>query len=1036
MKKVTIPLLVLLWILSFNNCINGNENSNIDNLKEINLDFIINGDTIIVDQGGSGDYTRIQDAINHSKDGDTIHVFSGNYTELLNINRSITLIGIGDPLLYHVEEGTTNIIITSNDVNIKNISIENKNDGESPRSNNIVIESSNVLIENINILGDNGIKSFNQKDTTITKCNFNCSAYSILFSNSEDISITHNTFSNYLVLKSVIYFITYDSGGISRDIFISNNTFSGNYQHSSYYLISRNTFEDIYNLTIANHLFSNCNKPLSIGGNNLSIINNIFYQCNEALVIGSEICNNIFRDNVDCRISGRSETRFHDNLFENNTGQIEISGTSPRLFNNTFKNNKVGLYIEGEERECVVNNNFFYRNTVGVSMVGAPNAVVWGNRFIDNDVQAQSSSISHRWYGSYPTGGNYWSDYNGDKDVKMGPQQMDSGSDGFGDTPYVLGNVRDIYPIFIDTITPEAVAGPDMSIDLGEAFHFDATDSTDDQMVIDFKWSFEYDGEEVVRDLAEFDFQFDIAGVYDSELTVSDFAGNEDTDSFTLTVEDRSPPVVVTQGNLTVNQGELAYFSALGTTDLSPISEYKWTFQHEGKEEVLKGPDVSFRFTEVGVHEIQLKVTDSEGNIGYSYFYVTVIDTEDPVAVPGPDIELENGEVADFYGSGSTDNDVIDVYFWTFKYGGRTETLTGETTSFLFNIPGYYTVSLTVTDANENSHSSTLQVTVLDTIDPEAVITGRTKLMEGDSLSLDGLSSTDNGRIVKYVWNFTDGEDKIIEGPYLNHTFERQGYIDVTLTVFDQWDNSNSKVVTVEVPDTERPKASAGDDMTVKKGTTITLDGSSSTDNGGISSFKWKFDYNGEDQVLDGKIVTFTFDKAGEYEIELTVTDHFLNRGTDKITIKVLDNGTLSGIVQDGDGKPIQGAKVTVTDSDGNEYTVITGTDGSFLVSVPEGQVTWKIEKSGYRSLEGASSIEIMEDTELSSSDTMMKRSESDGGSPIIPIIVALLAVIILAGAIIGFIVVKKGSGKEKTVDPVEEQSMVEPENEFDVNDI
>ncbi len=190
---------------------------------------------------------------------------------------------------------------------------------------------------------------------------------------------------------------------------------------------------------------------------------------------------------------------------------------------------------------------------------------------------------------------------------------------------------------------------------------------------------------------------------------------------------------------------------------------------------MLKGPDVSFRFTEVGVHEIQLKVTDSEGNFGYSYFYVTVIDTEDPVAVLGPDIEIENGDIAEFDGSGSNDNDVIEEYKWTFKYGGRTETLYGETASFLFNIPGYYTVTLTVKDAKGNSHSDSLQVTVMDTIDPEAVITGRTKLLEGDSLSLDGLSSTDNGRIVKYVWNFTDGEDKIIEGALSQSYFREAG---------------------------------------------------------------------------------------------------------------------------------------------------------------------------------------------------------------------------------------------------------------------
>ncbi len=1006
MKRVFAYLAATIFLLSLNNGIDGYEKGENAILNEMNSDFPIEGDVIIVDRGGSGDYTRIQDAINHSKDGDTIHIYSGNYTELLTINRSISLIGIGNPLIYHVEEGTTNIIITSNDVNIENISIENKNDGNNPMSINILVQASRITLNNVKFLGDHGIKNYDYDNLTISGCEFNCTKNSMHFEAVDAILIMENKFINYLNLSSVIYFSSEFFNEACENIYLSNNTFIGEYYPSSGSgALIRNSDSIIKNLTVTNHFFSNCSRPLNnIGGN---ILNNIFYNCESVYVSNGDIHHNIFRGNKDNYIRGGSTTKVHDNLFENNTGQIEISGTNPHIFNNTIKNNNIGFYIEGNERECVVHDNLFYNNKVGVSMVNSPNAVVWGNRFIENDIQAQSSSISHKWYGNYPTGGNYWSDYNGNKDVKMGPQQMDSGSDGYGDTPYVLGNVRDIYPIFADNVFPEAVAGPDMKMELGETFHFDATDSTDDQMVTHFVWSFEYDGEEVVRDLAEFDFQFDIAGVYDCELTVSDFAGNMDTDSFILTVEDRSPPVVATQGNLTVNQGELAFFSAAGTTDLSPIFEYKWTFQHQGNEEVLKGPDVSFRFFDVGVHEIQLKVTDSEGNFGYSYFYVTVIDTEDPVAVIGPDIEIENGDIAEFDGSGSTDNDVIEEYKWTFKYGGRTETLYGETASFLFNIPGYYTVTLTVTDANENYHSATLQVTVLDTIDPEAVITGRTKLLEGDSLSLDGLSSIDNGKIMKYVWNFTDGEDVMVEGPYLNHTFERQGYIDTTLTVFDQWNNSASKTVTVEVPDTERPKASAGDDMTVKKGSIVTLDGSSSTDNGGISSFKWKFDYNGEDQVLEGKIVTFTFDKAGEYEIELTVTDNFLNRGTDKIMIKVLDNGTLSGIVQDGDGKPIQGAKVTVTDSDGNEYTVITGTDGSFLVSVPEGQVTWKIEKSGYRSLEGASSIEIMENTDLSTSDTMMKKSKGDGGSPIVLIIIIVVILLFVGIGLAVFFIMK-----------------------------
>jgi hypothetical protein len=51
------------------------------------------------------------------------------------------------------------------------------------------------------------------------------------------------------------------------------------------------------------------------------------------------------------------------------------------------------------------------------------------------------------WSDGYPSGGNYWSDYTG-KDLKSGPYQNVTGSDGIGDTPYIIDAANiDPYPI-------------------------------------------------------------------------------------------------------------------------------------------------------------------------------------------------------------------------------------------------------------------------------------------------------------------------------------------------------------------------------------------------------------------------------------------------------------------------------------------------------------------------------------------------------------------------------------------------------------
>jgi hypothetical protein len=51
------------------------------------------------------------------------------------------------------------------------------------------------------------------------------------------------------------------------------------------------------------------------------------------------------------------------------------------------------------------------------------------------------------WDDDYPSGGNYWNDYNG-TDTSSGPYQNETRSDGIGDNKYVIdGNNTDRYPL-------------------------------------------------------------------------------------------------------------------------------------------------------------------------------------------------------------------------------------------------------------------------------------------------------------------------------------------------------------------------------------------------------------------------------------------------------------------------------------------------------------------------------------------------------------------------------------------------------------
>ena len=66
----------------------------VEGIEEDDVCKVLAG-SIIVDPNGSGNYEKIQEAVNASTDGDTIFVWAGTYNESVKINKQITLIGNG-----------------------------------------------------------------------------------------------------------------------------------------------------------------------------------------------------------------------------------------------------------------------------------------------------------------------------------------------------------------------------------------------------------------------------------------------------------------------------------------------------------------------------------------------------------------------------------------------------------------------------------------------------------------------------------------------------------------------------------------------------------------------------------------------------------------------------------------------------------------------------------------------------------------------------------------------------------------------------
>jgi parallel beta-helix repeat protein len=108
----------------------------------------------------------------------------------------------------------------------------------------------------------------------------------------------------------------------------------------------------------------------------------------------------------------------------------------------------------------IARGNTFIQNDIGFSApFGQPSCSVYNNNFINNTQQALIASGSQVAFDKgYLCGGNYWSDYTG-VDLYSGPHQNITGSDGIGDTPYIIdANNLDNYPLMTPHIGVHDIA--------------------------------------------------------------------------------------------------------------------------------------------------------------------------------------------------------------------------------------------------------------------------------------------------------------------------------------------------------------------------------------------------------------------------------------------------------------------------------------------------------------------------------------------------------------------------------------------------
>jgi parallel beta-helix repeat protein len=88
-----------------------------------------------------------------------------------------------------------------------------------------------------------------------------------------------------------------------------------------------------------------------------------------------------------------------------------------------------------------------------------------------------------------------------------------------------------------DDTSPLAEAGPDKEVIIGEIIDFDGSNSTDNILIINYTWTIEDDGIRIIYGKSP-SYLFEDTGSYQVTLTVTDSAGNIDTDTIQVNVNE------------------------------------------------------------------------------------------------------------------------------------------------------------------------------------------------------------------------------------------------------------------------------------------------------------------------------------------------------------------------------------------------------------------------------------------------------------------------------------------------------------------
>ncbi|MCA9904116.1 MAG: nitrous oxide reductase family maturation protein NosD [Anaerolineae bacterium] len=336
-----------------------------------------------------GDYTTIESALSAADNGDVVEVRSGIYAAPLIIEKSVSLVGVGQPVIDGHGSGSL-VIIAAPDTRFEGFVVRGSGENLNHEDTGIVIQAPRVTVAN------------NRIEDVL---------FGIYFANANEGSASHNSVEckdRELGLRGDSIRVWYSS-----------------------------------DVTLTGNEVNRCRDTLIWYAQNITIENNRIRDSRYGLHFmyssGAQVENNTVEGN-----SVGSYLMYSQHLTMSGNHMLWNRGPSGygialkemdyvTLQDNVLVGNRAGLYIDDSPALVDINNfvtgNFFAYNDIGIAALPSTERNIFqANTFLENNQQisvlGRGNLLENTW--SQDGTGNYWSDYVG----------YDGDNDGIGDLPY------------------------------------------------------------------------------------------------------------------------------------------------------------------------------------------------------------------------------------------------------------------------------------------------------------------------------------------------------------------------------------------------------------------------------------------------------------------------------------------------------------------------------------------------------------------------------------------------------------------------